>query len=83
MKRMLTEERVPAGSGLARFVDTDEAERRPVLRDLFADQHEDSVQLENPKLLADLTLKKFTAAADELAPRWKWAEAGWRKSSLR
>ena len=31
--------------------------------------------LEDPKLLDELALKKLQAAADELATRWKWAEA--------
>ena len=39
MKRLLTEERVPAGSPMARFVGVDayEAAGGPVLRNLFAD----------------------------------------------
>ena len=50
VKRLLTEERVPTGSPVARFVGIAayEAAGGPVLRDLFA---------------------------DELATRWKWAEA--------
>ena len=77
VKRMLTEERVPAGAATARFVGVDayEAAGGPVLRDLFADEHENGVWLEDPKLLDELALKKLQAAADELATRWKWAEA--------
>ena len=77
VKRMLTEERVPAGTAMARFVGVDayEAAGGPVLRDLFADEHENGVWLEDPKLLNELAQKKLTAAADELATRWKWAEA--------
>ena len=77
VKRMLTEERVPAGTAMARFVGVDayEAAGGPVLRDLFADEHENGVWLEDPKLLNELAQKKLTAAADELAARWKWAEA--------
>ena len=77
VKRMLTEERVPAGTAIARFVGVAayEAAGGPVLRDLFADEHENGVWLEDPKLLNDLATAKLTAAADELATRWKWAEA--------
>ena len=76
VKRMLTEERVPAGSAMGRFVgvETYEAAGGAVLRDLFADKHENGVWLEDPALLAELAVKKLTAAADELATRWKWAE---------
>ena len=77
VKRLLTEERVPAGSAVARFVGVAayEAAGGPVLRDLFADEHENGVWLEDPKLLGELAQEKLTAAADELATRWKWAEA--------
>ena len=77
VKRMLTEERIPAGTAMARFVGVAayEATGGPVLRDLFADEHENGVWLEDPKLLNALAMKKLTAAADELATRWKWAEA--------
>ena len=77
VKRMLTEERVPAGSPMARFVGVDayEAAGGPVLRDLFADEYENGVWLEDPALLIELAMKKLQAAADELSTRWKWAEA--------
>ena len=77
VKRMLTEERVPAGSPMARFIGVDayEAAGGPVLRDLFADEHENGVWLENPALLIELAMKRLQAAADELSTRWKWAEA--------
>ncbi len=77
VKRMLTEERVPAGAAMARYVGVDayEAAGGPVLRDLFADEHENGVWLEDPALLNQLAIAKLTAAADELATRWKWAEA--------
>ena len=77
VKRMLTEERVPAGSPMARFVGFDAYETAggPVLRDLFADEYENGVWLENPALLIELAMKNLQAAADELSTRWKWAEA--------
>ena len=77
VKRMLTEERVPAGAPTARFVGVAayEAAGGPVLRDLFADEHEHGVWLEDPKLLNELAMKKLTVVANELSTRWKWAEA--------
>ncbi|MCY4601019.1 MAG: hypothetical protein OXF27_14000, partial [Acidobacteria bacterium] len=73
----LTEERVPARAALARYVGVDayEAAGGPVMRDLFADERENGVWLEDPALLNDLAMKKLTAVADELSTRWKWAEA--------
>ena len=77
VKRLLTEERVPASAAIARFVGVDayEAAGGPVLRDLFADEYENGVWLEDPKLLNELATAKLTTAAGELATRWKWAEA--------
>ena len=77
IRRMLTEDRIPAGAALARYVgvDTYEAAGGPVLRDLFADEHENGVWLEDPALLMQLALDRLKVAADELATRWKWAEA--------
>ena len=77
VKRLLTEERIPAGAAIARFVGVDayEAAGGPVLRDLFADEHENGVWLEDATLLNELAMKRLTAAADELSTRWKWAEA--------
>ena len=76
IKRMLTEDRVPAGAALARYVRVEayEAAGGPVLRDLFADEHENGVWLEDPALLMKLALDRLQVAADELATRWKWAE---------
>ena len=77
IRRMLTEDRIPAGAALARYVGVDayEAAGGPVLRDLFADEHENGVWLEDPALLMKLALERLQVAADELATRWKWAEA--------
>ena len=77
IKRMLTDDRIPAGAALARYVgiDTYEAAGGPVLRDLFADEHENGVWLEDPALLMQLAMDRIKVAADELATRWKWAEA--------
>ena len=83
VKRLLTEERVPGASAVARFVGVDayEAAGGQVMRDLFADEHEHGVWFEDPVLLEKLATQKLQAAADELATRWKWAtpmiEANW------
>ncbi len=75
VKRLLTEERVPGASAIARFVGVDayEAAGGQVMRDLFADEHEHGVWFEDPVLLEKLATDKLQAAADELATRWKWA----------
>ena len=77
IKRMLTEDRIPAGAALARYVGVDayEAAGGAVLRDLFSDEYENGVWLEDPALLMQLALDRLQVAADELATRWKWAEA--------
>ena len=77
VKRLLTEERVPGSAALAQFVGVEayEAAGGPVMRDLFADQHENGLWLEDAALLNDLAMTKLKAVADELSTRWKWAEA--------
>ena len=75
VKRLLTEERVPGRTAIARFVGVDdyEAAGGMVMRDLFADEHENGVWFEDPVLLEKLAMEKLQAAAEELATRWKWA----------
>ena len=75
VKRLLTEERIPGASAVARFVGVDayEAAGGQVLRDLFAHDDETGVWFEDPVLLEKLATDKLQAAADELATRWKWA----------
>ncbi len=77
VKRLLTEERIPGASAIARFVGVDayEAAGGQVLRDLFAHDDESGVWFEDPALLEKLAMAKLQAAADELATRWKWATA--------
>ena len=83
VKRLLTEERVPGRTAIARFVGVDayEAAGGTVMRDLFADDHEHGVWFEDPVLLEKLATDKLQAAAAELSTRWKWAEpmieTGW------
>ena len=75
VKRLLTEERVPGASAIARFVGVEayEAAGGQVLRDLFAHDDESGVWFEDPVLLEKLATDRLRAAADELATRWKWA----------
>ena len=77
IKRLLTDERVPGASALARYVGVEAygAAGGAVLRDLFADGDENGVWLEDAALLEELAQRKLQAAADELSTRWKWAEA--------
>ncbi len=77
VKRLLTEERIPGTSAVARFVGVDayEAAGGAVLRDLFAHDDETGVWFEDPVLLEKLATDKLQAAVDELATRWKWATA--------
>ncbi len=77
VKRLLTEERIPGASAIARFVGVDayEAAGGTVMRDLFADEHEHGVWFEDPVLLEKLATQKLQVAADELTTRWKWATA--------
>ena len=83
VRRLLTDERVSAGTTIGRFVGVDayEAAGGAVMRDLFADEHEHGVWFEDPVLLQKLAMAKLQAAADELSTRWKWAipmiDAGW------
>ena len=84
VKRLLTEERIPGVSAIARFVGVEayEAAAGAVMRDLFARDDESGVWFEDPVLLEKLAMAKLQAAADELGTRWKWAipmiEVEWR-----
>ena len=77
IKRMLTQDRVLAASAIATFVGVDayEAAGGIVDRDLFADQDEWGVWFEDADLLSKLAMDRLQVAADELATRWKWADA--------
>jgi len=87
VKRLLTEERVPGASAIARFVGVEayEAAGGQVLRDLFANDDESGVWFEDPVLLEKLATDRLRTAADELATRWKWAtamiEVAWRDTA--
>ena len=77
IKRMLTEDRVPAAAAAALFVgaETYEAAGGRLDRDLFADDDEWGIWFEDPDLLDRLAMERLQAAADELAADWKWTEA--------
>ena len=77
VKRMLTEERVPANSSMARFVGIEdyEAAGGPVLRDLFAADDESGIWLEDPVLLQNLAMAKLGETVKDLETRWRWASA--------
>ena len=75
VKRLLTEERVPGTSAVAKFVGVEdyEAAGGKVLRDLFSREDDSAVWFDDPALLTDLAMEKLRAFKDELATRWKWA----------
>ncbi len=77
VKRMLTEERVPANSAMARFVGIEDYEGGggTVLRDLFAAEDESGIWLEDPALLQKLAMAKLGETVTDLQTRWRWATA--------
>lgn len=77
VRRMLTEENVPALSAVARFVGMEayEAAGGTLTRDLFAEEDARGIWFDDPVLLNELASEKLRVAADELKKRWKWAEA--------
>ena len=77
VKRLLTEERIPANSAMALFVGVDayEAAGGPMLRDLFAAENEGRIWFEDPALLQKLAMEKLGETAKDLETRWRWATA--------
>ena len=77
IKRLLTEDRVPATSAIARFVGIEayEAAGGSIDRDLFAEEDERGIWFDDPDLLNKLGIDSLQVAARELKTRWKWAEA--------
>ena len=77
IKRLLTEDRVSATSAIARFVGIEayEAAGGQIDRDLFAEEDERGIWLDDPDLLNKLAMDSLQAEARELKTRWKWAEA--------
>ena len=77
VKRLLTEERIPGTSAVARFVGVEayEAAGGKVLRDLFSNDDDSAVWFDDPALLNNLATEKLRIFKDELETRWKWASA--------
>ena len=77
IKRMLTGDRVGANTAVARFVGLAayEAAGGTVTRNLFADEDDNGIWLDDPALLNDLAAARLEAAAKDLRTEWKWAEA--------
>ena len=77
VKRMLTEERIPGTSAVARFVGVEayEAAGGKVLRDLFSKDDDSAVWFDDPALLNSLATENLRVFKDELETRWKWATA--------
>ena len=76
VKRMMTEDRVPAAARIARFVGIDAYETAGgnVTRDLFANDDEQGTWLDDPTLLNTLATRKLEADADAIRPDWKWVD---------
>ena len=76
IKRMLTEDRVPAAAAIAQFVGIQayEAAGGHIDRDLFSRDDDTGAWFENPALLDKLATQRLQETADELAKSWKWAE---------
>ena len=77
IKRLLTEDRIPATSAIACFVGLEayEAAGGRIDRDLFAEEDERGIWFDDPDLLNKLAMDSLQVAARELETRWKWAEA--------
>ena len=77
VKRLLTEERIPGTSAVARFVGVEayEAAGGKVLRDLFSNDDDSAVWFDDPPLLNNLAMENLRVFKDELETRWKWATA--------
>ena len=77
IKRLLTEDRIPATSAIARFagIEAYEAAGGRIDRDLFAEEDERGIWFDDPDLLNKLAMDSLQAAARGLETRWKWAEA--------
>ena len=77
IKRLLTEDRIPATSAIVRFVGIEayEAAGGRIDRDLFAEEDERGIWFDDPDLLNKLAIDSLQVAARELETRWKWAEA--------
>ncbi|WP_341711536.1 ParB/RepB/Spo0J family partition protein [Erythrobacter sp.] len=76
IRRMLTEDAIPAGDRRVRFIGIDAYIEAGgyVMRDLFSEQNEGWLQ--DPVLVEQLVNAKLATAAEEIgAEGWKWVEA--------
>ncbi|WP_324828856.1 ParB/RepB/Spo0J family partition protein [Qipengyuania zhejiangensis] len=76
IRRMLTEDAIPAGDRRVRFIGLDAYVEAGgyVMRDLFSEQNEGWLQ--DPVLVEQLVNAKLATAAEEIgAEGWKWVEA--------
>jgi ParB family chromosome partitioning protein len=76
IRRMLTEDAIPAGDRRVRFIGIDAYSQAGgyVMRDLFSEQNEGWLQ--DPVLVEQLVNAKLATAAEEIgAEGWKWVEA--------
>ena len=76
IKRLLTDNQVPAKSALAKFVGRKayKAAGGTITEDLFAGQYEDGTWFDNPDILRQLATAKLKTVADKLRASWKWVE---------
>ena len=76
IRRMLTEDAIPAGDRRVRFIGIEAYSQAGgyVMRDLFSEQNEGWLQ--DPVLVEQLVNAKLATAAEEIgAEGWKWVEA--------
>ena len=77
VKRMMTEEKLTARDRLVHYVKLDkyEAAGGTATRDLFADEDEDGIYIDDPMILKKLALDKMAKRQATLEKKgWKWVE---------
>ena len=85
VRRILLDDRLQGSSRFVEFVGIDAYEQAggKVTRDLFADEDNRGIWLEEPHILYDLADRKLAAVADGLKGSWKWTlsalEFGWEE----
>lgn len=84
VKGMLSQEAIEATSNLAKYVTVAAYEKAggAVSRDLFAEEHENGVYLDNAELVHSLALEKLEKTAVKLRKQWGWVDVmvrrGWQ-----
>ena len=77
IRSALLDDKLHGGSAAAQFVGVDayEAAGGTVTRDLFAQNDEAGIYIDNPQLLKELAIEKLNKVAAELQKEgWKWAD---------